>query len=50
MSKTDKNSYPSGACIALRQRERWGEEGGKGEKISSIVKSANKGNGEGKGN
>ena len=32
------------------ERERWGEEEGKGEKISSIVKSANKGNGEGKGN
>ena len=37
VSKTEKNSYPSGACIVLRQRERCGEEEEKGEKISSIV-------------
>lgn len=50
MSKTEKNAYPGGACIVLRQSEREGRR----EKISSIVNkiSANqfreKGNDEGK--
>lgn len=43
--KSEKNSYPCGACIVLRQREREREEGRKGEKTNSIVNkiSANKG-------